>query len=251
VDAATEWWASFFTDLYAEVQREHASASTSETAGEAGFVARVLRVEPPARLLDVPCGAGRHAVELASRGFALTGVDLAAGALDYARGLAASRGVSLELERRDMRVLPWRGTFDGAYCFFGSFGYFDDDGNQSFLEAVCATLKPGARFLLETHIAETILPRFQRQGWMRIGERLLLEERRYDHERGRIETDWTLVSEGRVLQRHSSIRLYTYSELCRRLEQAGFSGTEAYDTTTQLPFHFNASRLSIVATKAR
>ena len=49
-----------------------------------------------------------------------------------------------------MRDLPWPARFDGAFCLGNSFGYLDDEGNASFLRAVAAALKPGARFVLET-----------------------------------------------------------------------------------------------------
>ena len=49
-----------------------------------------------------------------------------------------------------MRDLPWRSTFDGAFCVGNSFGYLDDPGNAAFLRAVRETLRPGARLVLET-----------------------------------------------------------------------------------------------------
>jgi hypothetical protein len=99
-------------------------------------------------------------------------------------------------------------------------------------------------------VVETILPRFQRQGWSQFGDAILLELRRYDHEKGRIETDWTLVSGAKVTRRTSSIRLYTYSELSRILESVGFTHSEAFDTMTGLPFELNASRLCVVVTRS-
>lgn len=246
--AHAEWWQSFFPDLYVQVQRDPVAHRAAER--EAAFIWQALRVKPPSRLLDVPCGAGRHAVELASLGYEVCGVDITAAALEEARLVAARRGVGIEWHERDMRDLPWRESFDGAYCYFGSFGYFDDEGNQRFLEAVHATLRPGARFVLETHVAELILPRFLNQGWERVGGLTLMEHRRYDETSGRVETDWTMIGDGRPVQGHSSIRLYSYVELCQRLEQAGFSGTEAYDSVTGLPIQPRTTRLAMVAQKS-
>jgi SAM-dependent methyltransferase len=245
-----QWWQSFFSDLYVKIQTRRDGLVRGQAPAEADFITQLLRVRPPARLLDVPCGTGRHAIELASRGYEVSAVDLTLPALEAAVAQAEQRQVTVDWHNRDMRDLPWLQEKDGAYCFFGSFGYFDDEGNLGFLQAVHRALLPGARFLVETHIAETILPRFQPQAWTRIGEALLLEERRYDHVRGRIETDWTLVHEGRSVQRSSSIRLYTYSELCRAMEQAGFKDFEAYDTATGQPFKFLSTRLSLVGTRA-
>jgi SAM-dependent methyltransferase len=249
MQARPEWWTSFFGDLFVEVQKP--PPARPQLMAEVGLIERVLRVRPPSRLLDVPCGPGRHALELAGRGFAVVAVDVNAAALQIGQQEARTTAAQLEWHCRDMRDLPWSEAFDGAFCFFGSFGYFDDQGNQEFLEAVWRTLRPGARFLLETHVAETLLPRFEPQGSVRLGEMLLLEERRYDPERGRIETNWTLLRGGRSVQRHSSIRLYTYGDLCRMTEAAGFIGSEAYEGSTLRPFHPGASRLSLVVTKGQ
>jgi len=84
-----------------------------------------------------------------------------------------------------------------------------------------------------------------------VGEAVLLEERGYDHERGRIETDWTLVIEGEHVTRHSSIRLYAYRQLRELLEAAGFEAVQGVDAETGVPFEFGARRLAVVARRPR
>jgi SAM-dependent methyltransferase len=147
-----------------------------------------------------------------------------------------------------MRDLPWQAAFAAALCFSGSFGYFDDDGNAAFLRAVRRALKPGARFLIDTHIAETVLPILQERGWDRFGETVVLQERRYDHESGRIEGEWTFVREASAASSRTSIRLYTYRELAELLRGAGFAAVDGYgalDQPFRVPGH---GRLLAVAT---
>src|SRR5262249_19159540 len=82
------------------------------------------------------------------------------------RAAAAGRPLSVRWEQRDMRDLPWSGAFDGAFCFGNSFGYYDEEGNADFLKAVARTLKPGARFLLDTsYLTEGLLPNLQERAW--------------------------------------------------------------------------------------
>jgi SAM-dependent methyltransferase len=168
-----EWWENFFSgivlDLWKEVYDE------PHTRAEADFILKTLKVPNGATLLDVPCGEGRLARELASRGYALTGVDFSSDFLQEARSRAMEKGLDIRWEQRDMRDLPWHHDFDGAFCFGGSFGYFEDEGNADFVRAVCRSLKEGARFVLEIGVSmETLLPRFQTREWTRIGDFLFL-----------------------------------------------------------------------------
>jgi hypothetical protein len=79
----------------------------------------------------------------------------------------------------------------------------------------------------------------------------ILQERRIDHEAGRILGSWTLVDpEGGIETAHSSIRLYAYRELCELLRAAGFAGPmTGVETLSGKPFGVGASRLSLIATK--
>ena len=239
------WWGTLFLGDWLAVRFQ--LRGEEQTASEAATIERLLGLAPPARLLDVPFGDGRLALALAARGFRVTGVDLTAPLLRRARERAAAREVELELEQRDMRDLPWREAFEAAICFWGSFGYFDDEGNLEFARALCATLRPGGAFLVQTHVAETLFPQFQERGWQRAGELLVLEERRYDHRAGRVDAEWTFLADGRRSQEHSSIRLYTYRELCRVLLDAGFASCEGFAADGEEPFALGSRSLLLVA----
>lgn len=243
----SDWWKTFFSGLWLDVQRE--TWTEEETRAEAGFVQAVLGLHSPARLLDIPCGEGRLAVEMASRGFAVTGGDITLPLLEDARRKAAGRNVDVSLELADMRELPWEDEFDGACSFWGSLGYFDDEGNEAFLHNVCRALKPGGRFVLDTHVAETLLPRFEERAWRQAGETLVLEDRSYDHSKSRVEVEWTFVKGSQVEQATSSIRIYTYRELVNILRAVGFTGFDAFGSLDREPFRLGAERLLLVSDK--
>jgi SAM-dependent methyltransferase len=243
----TDWWQRFFLGPWAGI---HSDIPTPEgTIREADAIERLLELQVGAAVLDVPCGDGRLSVELASRGYRVTGVDITPAFLEKARRAASERGVEVVVEERDMRDLPWQAEFDGAFCYWGSFGYFDDEGNADFLRAVGGALKPGGRFLLETHVLETLLPRFQKEGWRRFGDTYLLEGRRFDHVGGRIETTWTFLGSDAPADEQSSIRLYTYRQLAELLERAGFTSIEGLDALSEEPFELGAPRLLVRAQK--
>jgi hypothetical protein len=105
-----------------------------------------------------------------------------------------------------MRCLPFREQFDAAYCFWTSFGYFEDEGLREIRE------------------------------W-----------RELDIAAGRVNADWTFTEAGRSETWSSSIRLYSFCELCALLREAGFERFAAYDTQTGEPFALGATRLGLVA----
>src|SRR6266404_4597198 len=95
------WYVDFFRSDYLNV---YAHTFTEERAQkEAGFVATALDLKSGATVLDLCCGQGRHAVELAKRGLRVTGLDLNAEYLELTQRAAESSGVKLETAAADMR----------------------------------------------------------------------------------------------------------------------------------------------------
>ena len=123
-----------------------------------------------------------------------------------------------------MRDLPWLAQFDGAFCYGNSFGYLDDAGNEMFLRAVAAALKPGARFVLDTPmVLENLLGHLNNRPWWKMGDIYLLVENQYDQVRGCLDISYTFCSDGRVETRYGSHRAYSYRQLVELIEAAGFT----------------------------
>src|SRR5262245_45491553 len=188
--ATPDWTQTFFSGFIVEAQRRF----PQQTAAEADFLQQALALKPGDRVLDVPCGTGRLANELAGRGFAATGVDGCAELLEDARREASERGLKSEFERRDMRDLPWTGHFDAAFCFGNSFSYFDDEQNLRFLKAVRGALKPGGRFALETHfVAETVFSQLYSKRWFPFGDLIFLHDTSYDPPSGTLTSTYRII----------------------------------------------------------
>jgi cyclopropane fatty-acyl-phospholipid synthase-like methyltransferase len=249
MDHPSEWWQSFFSGPVVDFVLDSRDRQT--TRDEADFIEQSLGIQPGDKLLDVPCGGGRLAMELAGRGYQVTGLDLCAELLQSAGRQASERNLDINWITGDMRELSWRGEFDAAYCFWSSFGYFDEAENAAFLKAVSRSLKPGATFLLDTPLIETRLPEMEAQErvWWPVGNLLALEERNFDHRTSRVESEWTFVRDGQTERKFLSLRLYTYRELSLLLDQAGFGNLQAYGSLDWDPFGLGSTWLYLVATK--
>jgi cyclopropane fatty-acyl-phospholipid synthase-like methyltransferase len=244
------WWEELFSsEGWQRVQLGW--PELEEEAEQADRIERALTLEPGASVLDVPCGTGRIAVELAARGYRMSGIDLVDRFLEEGRARAAARGIEVDLRSGDMREPPLGDErFDGALCFWGSFGYFDEAGNAAQARAACSALRPGGRYLLDVATVETVAAHFRPRHWFTSGGVTVTVENAFATGTSRIETDWTFHRAGQDDQtRHTSVRLYTLHELTDLLRDAGFAAFEARDDALD-PFELGAERLWLVATKA-
>lgn len=210
------------------------------TSVEVGFVASQL--PDSARVLDVPCGTGRHAVALAERGFQVAGLDISEAVLARAR----ESGPDLDFRQGDMRELPWPdGSFDAVLNLWTAFGYFETrDEDERVMAEFARVLAPGGVLVLDTINQAALLRGFRPQSFQEVDGVLVLEEHAHDIVTGRTSTRWTFVRGGERSMLEFDLRLYTtpeYVELMRRagLEPesffGGFDGAElGFDTWRQI-----------------
>ena len=241
----SNWQEAFFRGVALDAWR---FITTPEmTCGEVDFLERALNIPAGAELLDVPCGNGRHAIELAARGYKMTGLDLSEEFIAEARHASPH---PIRWVQDDMRSLPWVSTFDGAYCFGNSFGYLSWDESRQFLSAVARALKPGARFIIDTGMAaESILPSLARNRWFRLGDILMLSENRYYPSESRLDIDYTFVRGGHVETRPTSSYVFTVGELCRMHADVGLSPVELLASTGGEAYQLASPRLIFISAK--
>jgi SAM-dependent methyltransferase len=149
------WYEEFFGEDYMRFHLRGGEWLEDRTGTQCDFVVSALELQPGARLLDLCCGQGRHAVEFAKRGFRVTGLDLSEYLLRLARERAEQTGVEVEFVRGDMRDLPWENEFDAVANLFTSFGYLEtDEEDRRVLAAVRKALRPGGLLLVDHHNRE-------------------------------------------------------------------------------------------------
>jgi SAM-dependent methyltransferase len=124
-----------------------------QTAEEIAFLTEHLPRSRYTRIADLCCGTGRHASELANRGYDVVGIDRSAVALEKAKiwqNQKPSSDVTYhEQDMREFTAVP--GTFDAVVCLWQSFGYFDDETNRDILQQINAKLTPEGRFVLDIY----------------------------------------------------------------------------------------------------
>ncbi len=244
-----EWHKDFFRNSF---YNPASPAAVEHAPSEAAFILKRLKLKKGAALLDLCCGPGRHAVEFAKKGLAVTGYDFSAEYLKEAAERAKKKRVSLRLLRGDMRRLPFRGEFDAAVNLFTSFGYFQKFSDDlKTLKGVAAALKPGGLFLLDVIHGAFVRENFRRRDWLEMEDYYHLEE--VEAVRDGVFTTWTRIEKkgGKVQSRVFFSRLYDKKKISSALGKAGLKPLKFWGGFSGKPLTSKANRLIVLARKNR
>jgi len=234
-----EWFDRDYVLLYGHRDERDAEAGVD-------LALKLLHPVPGARLVDLGCGTGRHALAFLRRGLRVVGVDLSAELLGLARGEAGSRGLDLSLVRADLRQLPLQTSCDVAVSFFTSFGYFDDPGDDArALRSMVGCLRLGGGFLMDlmnpAYVRQTLEP--SSSGTLGDGE--FTAQRRLEGDRV-VKTITISRREGqRTLT--ETVRLYEAPALAALAAASGLAELAFYGSYGGEPLTAESPRLILVA----
>lgn len=218
---------------------------------DAQRIVEFLGLIPGDKVLDAPCGHGRISNILAARGLEVTGVDASQQFLDYARQEASRQGVAVDYRLGDLRDLGVDGPFDAAVCWFTSFGYFDDPGNQAVLAEFAQVLKPGGKLVIETLHRDGFVRRFIPAPFSSTtfkGDDVMIDTTVFDPVTGRIKTDRIVYRDGEVRKSQHQVRLPTIPEFREWLAAAGFAAADFHGNDRSPPA-IEDMRVVVVATR--
>ena len=139
------WFKDWFNSPY--YHQLYFNRDDNEAAAFIDKLISYLKPVPGCYMLDVACGKGRHSIQLAGKGFDVTGIDLSDDSINEA---LLSQTDSLHFYKHDMRLPFWINYFDYAFNFFTSFGYFRTQReNDNAIRTISQSLKPGSTFVMD------------------------------------------------------------------------------------------------------
>jgi len=242
-----DWYRSFFTP--AANRFWEMMVPEPVTAADVAFLRDHLP-PPPARLLDMPCGAGRHALALARAGYQVTGIDISADAIVRASDAAKGEGLEIDFRRGDMTKLAPDGAFDGLVCLGNSLAYFPPPRLAAFVDLLGAHLAEGGRLILDTYCcAESMFPLSGKREVAFEGG-TYRSRYCYDARASVLKTEAELCLGGEVHDLLYAHHIVTTGELVRMVEAAGVRVDGLYGDTDGGPFRPGSPRLLLVGTRA-
>ena len=222
-----DWWRWIFNSIYLKTDGDVID-DTQITTKEVDLFSDILKLLPQDKILDLCCGQGRVALELARRGFNnVEGLDRSRYLIQKAKAQNKKEGLSAKFREGDARKLPYQpDTFDVVMIPGNSFGYFETPQDDiRVLKEVLRVLKPWGKILIDVADGEYLRKRFQPRSWEWVDKNYFVcRERSLSLDKQRLISREvvTHVKKGVVADQFYAERLYTRKSLEELFKRAGF-----------------------------
>jgi SAM-dependent methyltransferase len=224
----SQWYEELFRNYADKYDHE---VFTQGTAGEVDFIESEIANNKDIRILDVGCGTGRHAIELAKRGYRVTGIDLSVSMLEKAKITARGLGLDVEFLEVDARKFSFPEHF--GLCIMiceGAFPLMEtDEMNYHILQNISASLKKNGKLIFTT--LNGLFPLFHSvKGFINLGAvEGTSNDNNFDLMTFRDYSEYETTDDSGVAKKLScNERYYVPSEISWLLKSAGFSQSKIY-----------------------
>lgn len=255
-----DWWSEeydFFGSFYMQGDDskegyliEKKQELVERTRIEVSGIISLLDLKNGSKILDCPCGYGRHSIELAKRGFIVIGSDINSVHLQKAN---SKKNGNVTFVKENMIDIRYENEFDAVVNMFYSFGFFETDvKNEKVLKNFFKALKLGGKFLMHTDVN---IPRILSKKYKETEERTLTNGKKlvihdsYDSVTRRINGTWIIKDESTEVRKDYSVRVYTRDEFENMCRSVGFSSVTAYSDWNGNPYSEESEDMIIVAEK--
>lgn len=208
------WWKTFFDEYYLTIWK--ARGKFAHTKKEVDFIEKIIPLKKNYKILDLWCGHGRHSLELARRGYQVTGLDYSEYEMALAKKEAQAQNLKINFIKGDARRLRFKKKFDVILNLFSSaFGYGSEKETKNIIKGISRALKKGGYFLLDTINTLYVLRNYKPKAIDKAGKLVWVAKRHFAPLTFRNYEDAVIKDrKGHILKHHhTSARLYIYPEI--------------------------------------
>jgi ubiquinone/menaquinone biosynthesis C-methylase UbiE len=244
---SSEWFKDWFnTPEYLSVYQHHNESDAEE---HIKLILENVRISSKAKILDMACGAGRHAILLAKKNYDVTAIDLSENLLSIAKQTAERENLSINFVQSDIRKFNSTDTFDLILNLFTSFGYFEtDEENFTVLKKAYDLLIYEGYFVLDFFNSEYLannLVEYSRE--FLEDEEIHLYRKIKD---GRVIKKIVISRNGKLRQFEESVRMFTKDKLADAITKIGFDIYKTFGDFLGNEFdNVNSPRLIMICKK--
>lgn len=237
----------FFEGLYKDLWKKLINPGL--TRAECDFIREIADLQPHATVLDLMCGYGRHALELARQGCEVIAVDNLKEYIDEIKETAGSDGLPIEAIATDVLHYQPDDAFDTIICMGNSLAFFGKEDTTRLLNMVAGALKPGGIFIISSWmIAEIAIRHFRQKDWLQVEEYKYLLDYQFHFFPSRIESEHTIIRKDGATEVIRGVDyIFTLSELEEMFQLAGMKTKHLYSTPRKKPFTLGDQAIYIVA----
>ncbi len=206
-----------------------------DTRRQVDFIVERLNLKGDEKILDLACGFGRHSLELARRGFHVTGVDITPDYIEYASKEAEKEKLKASFICSDIRDVSFENEFDVVLNMAdGAVGYLEnDEENLKIFSVVSRALKSGGKHFMDIMNGGYAVTHFPCKLWDAGEKCLTLSDFEWDDERktliyGQLDFPYGEPLPEPVIEEGNTIRLYTLDEIREIFDKLGMKVIESY-----------------------
>jgi ubiquinone/menaquinone biosynthesis C-methylase UbiE len=245
-----EWFEKIFDNDYIRAY----SRQNKSTVEDVNVIIELLSPEKNMKILDLCSGYGRHSLELARRGYNITGYDLSMEFIKYAKKKADEENLKVDFVHGDVRELDYKDEFDIVLNLYTSFGYFSHDENQEVIESIARALVPNGRFLIEALCFSGLIRRADPEQPATVFEGddvMIVDTRRWDLEQNIMNVSRKLFfTDGTRNEYTFALRVYTLAEMIRMIQKAGLRLVDYFGSLQGNAYDYQSTHYVIIAEKA-
>lgn len=233
-----------------ETVGDYKTYSLAGTEQEVRFITNILNLKPSESILDLYCGYGRHAIELAKQGFTVTGVDANQDFLDIAVQKAQEAKVAITFTQKDMRELNYNQNFAAVINMFAAFGYFTDEENANIIKLIANALQPDGLFLIDLLNRDWMVRNNLNRYWRHPSGEYVLSYK-VELKNGIATMKRQLINQvtGSKAQYEFVLRAYSLPEMANIFTHSGLSIIATYGGFDERPYSSETPRMIILAKK--